>query len=46
MANKEYEKELKPYSPESVRHGLNHPNLAEPAHEQVSKYEVPTKERK
>ena len=32
-ANKEYEHELKKYSPESVQHGIAHPNLKSPDHE-------------
>jgi hypothetical protein len=45
MSNKPYEKELAKYSPESVREGMNHPNMAEPAHEtleKVSKPDYPT----
>ena len=45
MANAEYEHELKPYSPESLRERMNHPNLASPKHETlspVSKPDYPT----
>lgn len=42
MPNKEYEKELKPYSPDSVKQGLNNPNMAEPGNEQLIPYERPT----
>jgi hypothetical protein len=41
-AQSEYEHELKKYSPESVKEGMNHPHLVEPAHEQCTPVSKPT----
>jgi hypothetical protein len=41
-AQEEYEKTLKPYSPESVKQGLAHPHLVEPANEKCTPVSRPT----
>lgn len=42
MANPEYEKTLKPYSPESVKSRMNHPNMAKPGNEKCAPVSKPT----
>ena len=42
MANESYEKTLKPYSPESVKSRMNHPNMAEPKNEKCAQVSHPT----